>query len=150
MLIDKMDQNAAKLPTEWRLMMSGFFKEGERMQMSLNGAWCFGPLRSPEVLIRTMYEDFQHGSNMQASTFLLNFHNRVMQEGVIPEEWFINADNTSKESKNNITANFVIWFLLNMRGTPLWSLTFLYQIVGHTHNKLDRCIGLIKQALQGQ
>ena len=99
MLIDKMDQNAAKLPTEWRLMRSAFFKDGERLQISLNGAWLFGPKKSPEVLIRTMYEDYQHGSNMQASTLLMNFHNRAMQEGTIPEEWFINADNTTRETK---------------------------------------------------
>ena len=96
-----------------------------------------------------MYEDFKHGSNMQASTLLLNFHNRVMQEGVIPEEWFINADNTAKETKNTITANFAIWLLLNMADTPLWSVTFVYQIVGHTHNKLDRFFALLKMALQG-
>ena len=150
MLIDKMDQNAAKLPTEWRLMRAAFFKEGERLQMSLNGAWFFGPQKSPEVLIRTMYEDFQHGANMQASTLLMNFHNRAMQEGTIPEEWFINPDNTPKETKNTICANFIIWLLLNMEGSPLWCVTFLYQIVGHTHNKLDRGFGLIKNALQGQ
>ena len=149
MIIDKMDQNAAKLPTEWRLIRSAFFKEGDRLQVSLNGAWFFGPLKSSGVLIRTMYEDFQHGANMQASTFLMNFHNRVMQEGTVPEEWFINADNTTKETKNTISANFVIWLLLNVADTPLWSVTFLYQIVGHTHNKLDRCFGLIKHALQG-
>ena len=149
MIIDKMDQNAAKLPTEWPMMRSAFFKEGERLQMSLNGAWFLGPRGSAELLVRTMYEDFKHGSNMQASTLLLNFHNRVMQEGVIPEEWFINADNTAKETKNTITANFAIWLLLNMADTPLWSVTFVYQIVGHTHNKLDRFFALLKMALQG-
>ena len=116
MIIDKMDQNAAKLPTEWRMVRSAFFKEGDRLQMSLNGACFFGPLKSAEVLIRTMHEDFQHGSNMQASTFLLNFHNRAMQEGVIPEEWFINPDNTVKESKNTITANFIILVAVEFEG----------------------------------
>ena len=87
---------------------------------------------------------------MQASMLLMNFHNRAMHEGTIPEEWFINADNTTKETKNTIVANFIIWLLLNMEGSPLWCVTCIYQIVGHTHNKLDRCFGLIKHALQGQ
>ena len=120
------------------------------MQMPLNDAWLFGPQRSHEVLIRTMYEDFQHGANMQASTLLMNFHKRAMQEGTIPEEWFINADNTTKETKNTIVSSFIIWLLLNLEGSRLWCVTCIYQIVSHTHNKLDRCFGLIKNALQGQ
>ena len=99
MIIDKMDQNAANLPTVWQLMRTAFFKEGERIQVSLNGAWLFGPRRSPELLIRTMFEDSPHGSNMQASTILLNLHDRATKEQVIPEEFFINADNTAKETK---------------------------------------------------
>ena len=138
MLIDKMDQNCAWLPTVWELLRTAFFKEGQRVQVSLNAAWFFGVSRSPQLLIRTMFEDCAHGSNMQASTLLMNLHSRVMQERVIPEEWFINADNTSKETKNNVCIDFAIWLLIQLAGTPLACITFLYLIVGHTHNKLDR------------
>ena len=38
---------------------------------------------------------------MQASAILLNLHQVVLSEARLPEEWFVNADNTLKETKNN-------------------------------------------------
>ena len=109
------------------------------MQMSIIGSWFFGPMRSPPVSVRTVFQDIGlHGANMQASTLLLNLHDRVVQEGDIPEEWFINADSTSKENKNNCCIGFIIWLLINLDDTALWSVTLIFLIVGHTHNKLDR------------
>ena len=46
MVIYKMDQQAAKLPTIWQLIRAPFFEEGERLQVSLNGAWIFRPQRA--------------------------------------------------------------------------------------------------------
>ena len=150
MLIDKMDQNCCHLPTIWEMIRTPFFKDGERMQMSVIGAWFFGTSRSPEIMIRTVWEDIgPHGANMQMSTMLMNFHNRAMLEGELPEEWFINADNTPKETKNNQCICFMIWLLINLDTTRLCSITLLFMIVGHTHNKLDRFFGRLKQTLQG-
>ena len=87
---------------------------------------------------------------MQTSTLLMNLHDRVMQEKVLPEEWFINPDNTCKETKNNICIDFVVWLLINLDGTSLWSVNFVYMLVGHTHNKLDRFFSMLKKATQGQ
>ena len=78
MIIDKMDQQAAKLPTIWPLIRAPFFKEGVRLQVSLNGAWIFGPTHSDELLVRTTFEDCAHGSNVQTST-ILNLHGRVFE-----------------------------------------------------------------------
>ena len=69
MIIDKMDQQAAKLLTRWPLIRTPFFKEGERLQVSLNGAWIFGPLRSNKLIIRTMFEDCPHGSTCRPRPF---------------------------------------------------------------------------------
>ena len=149
MLIDKIDQNAAYLPTVWELLRTAFFKGGERLQVSLNGAWFFGPRQSPELLVRTMFEDCKHGSNMQASTLLMNLHDRALQEKVLPEEWFINADNTYKETKNNQCMHFMMWLLINLEGTSLWRVNFVFLLVGHTHNKLYRFFSIVKKALQG-
>ena len=150
MLIDKMDQHTTNLPTIWELMRSAFFKEGERVQMSIIGAWFFGPIHSPGLCLRSVFEDIGlHGANMQASTLLLNLHDRVKQEGDLPEEWFINADNTSKETKNMCCIRFIIWLLINLDGTKLWCVTLLFLIVGHTHNKLDRIFSILKRCLRG-
>ena len=150
LIIDKIDQNACELPTVWPLMRTSFFKEGQRLQVSLNGCWFFGPSRSPELLIRTMFEDCPHGSNMQSSTLLLNLHDRAIKEQTIPEELFINADNTPKETKNNTCIDFAIWLLIVLQMSPLHSIVFLFLLVGHTHNKLDRFFSRIKIALTGR
>ena len=150
MIIDKLDQNATYLPTVRQMARTSFFKEGARLQMSMIGAWWGGTSRSPELSVRSVFEDLpKHGANMQASTILLNLHDRVMQEGDLPEEFFINADNTSKETKNNQCMHFFIWLLINLEDTKLWSITLLFLLVGHTHNKLGRFFSRVKMALAG-
>ena len=79
-------------------MKTSFFNEGARLHVSLTGAWLFGPTHSNELLIRTMFENCPHGSNMQASTILLNLHDRIKKERVIPDEFFINADSAPTET----------------------------------------------------
>ena len=61
MLIDKMDQNAAWLPTISSLSKSAFFKEGNRVQVSINGSWWFGLQHSPPINTRTMHEECEKG-----------------------------------------------------------------------------------------
>ena len=52
--------------------------------------------------MRTMFEDTDHGSEMQMSTLLMNFHEAVLLENRIPEELYLGADNTPKETKKQV------------------------------------------------
>ena len=149
MIIDKMDQNAAMLPCVWPMMRSSFFREGDRLQVSLIGCWWHGAVITPPQLIRTVFEDCVHGTEMTASNILLNLHDRVCPENRMPEELAIGADNTPKETKSNCVFMFAMWLLITLCDTPLWSITFLFLIVGHTHNKLDR-FSHVKIAMQGK
>ena len=81
---------------------------------------------------------------MQCSTVFDNFYQRVMSERSVPEEFFIGADNTPKETKNNIMLFFLTWLLVVLEGTPLKSLALLFLLVGHTHNRVDRFFSRLK------
>ena len=87
-----------------------------------------------------MFEDIEHGSDMQMSTLTLNLFEAVALDRNMPEELLINTDNTAKETKNHICMWWMIWFLcvceVNM--LPLWSMLLINLIVGHTHSKCDR------------
>ena len=120
------------------------------MQVSINGSWWFGLQNSPPINIRTMYEDCEKGSEMQCSTVFDNFYQRVMSERSVPEEFFIGADNTPKETKNNIMMFFLTWLLVVLEGTPLKSTALLFLLVGHTHNRVDRFFSRLKIALHGR
>ena len=43
--IDKMDQNSCMVPTVWSQLASSLFKEGDRIQVSLQGVIPFTPLQ---------------------------------------------------------------------------------------------------------
>lgn len=43
--IDKMDQNSANVPTVWSQLAASLFKEGDRIQVSLQGVNPFTPLQ---------------------------------------------------------------------------------------------------------
>ena len=43
--IDKMDQNSAMVPTVWSQLASSLFREGDRIQVSLQGVNPFTPLQ---------------------------------------------------------------------------------------------------------
>ena len=87
-----------------------------------------------------MFEDIEHGSDMQMSTLTMNFVEAVARDGNMPEELVINTDNTPKETKNNIAVWWMIWLLCLslVNGWPLWSMLLVNLIVGHTHGRVDR------------
>ena len=80
-----MDEKATVVPTQWSQLSTPFFQSGERLVVARNGSFDHR-LDSSQVHIRTMFEDVDHGSEMQMSTFLLNFHEAVLLEKRAPEE----------------------------------------------------------------
>ena len=93
-----------------------------------------------QVHIRTMFEDIEHGSEMQMSTFLFNFHESVLLEKRVPEELVLGADNTSKETKNKYGTWWCMWLLclFLVADVPLHSILMVFLLVGHTHDEIDR------------
>ena len=99
-----------------------------------------------------MFDDCEHGSEMQMSTFLLNFHEAVVLEQRIPEELYLGADNTPKETKNNIGCWWCMWLLCIMliNNLPLHSIMMMYLLVGHTHDDIDRFFSRLRVAIAGR
>ena len=133
----------------WGILKAPLFATGERLVVGLVGSAWAGPKRV-DHLARTVHGDVAHGANTQASTLLLNLHAVARGEGHLPEELVVNADNTPKETKNQICMWFFIWLLCALDGTPLWSIVVGFLLVGHTHNQLDRFFGRVSVALHGQ
>ncbi len=78
--IDKMDQNAIWLPTKWSMMRTQLYRNGERIHVALIGTWWSGMASSAEIHLRTVFEDCKHGADMQCSTVMQNFHEKVLAE----------------------------------------------------------------------
>ena len=148
--IDKMDMHAVNFPTLWGQLASPLFKQGTRILAAINGSSWHGP-RETQWHIRTMFEDIEHGSDMQMSTLTMNFVEAVARDGNMPEELVINTDNTPKETKNNIAVWWMIWLLCLslVNGLPLWSMLLVNLIVGHTHGRVDRFFSRLRVALNG-
>ena len=149
MKIDVMESGSLELPVLWDQLSSSFFKQGDRLEVSINGSMWHGP-KHTTVHCKTMLKDCTHGSNMQLSTILQNFWEVARSEGHLPEEWLIGHDNTPKEIKNSRTLAFAVWLLIVLADTCLWSLIFLMLLVGHTHDDLDRFFSRLKVALAGR
>ena len=147
--IDKMDQNAAIVPTIWSQLASTLFKEGERVQVSLQGMIAYGTQHT-RYHIRTVFEDCKHGSEMQLSTITQNFHEIALKENHLPEELVIGTDNTPKETKNKYFCWWAMWLLCVLADTPLWSIGLVCLLVGHTHDEIDRFFSRVKVALAGK
>ena len=148
MHIDKMDQSTTILPQVWALSASPLMKLGARLVAGVIGSMWHGP-RQTQFHVRTVFEDCQHGSNMQISTALLNLHEVARREGHLPEYWYVGADNTPKETKNSYFLGFMVWLLAVLKDTPLWSLFAVMLLVGHTHNALDRFFSRLSVSLRG-
>ena len=111
MIIDKMDQKKTVVPTIWSQLATPLFKDPERRFITgLIGLMWFGTAQIMHH-VRTVFNDCQHGSEMQSSTILQNLHKVAVGEGLLPEKLFIGADNTRKETKNQITMWFLVWLL---------------------------------------
>ena len=150
MLIDKMNQNTTVCPSIWSQLSTPFFKDlDRRLICGLNGSMWFGPQHTTHH-VRTIFLDCSHGSEMQCSCILQNLSEVACREGHLPETFFIGADNTRKETKNQICMWFLIWLLCALKGTSLWCVEVLFLLVGHTHNKLDRMFSRISVALRGR
>ena len=81
MLIDKMDQRKTVVPCVWSQLATPLFKEVDRRLVTgLNGSMWFGTTQTTHHL-RTVFDDCQHGAEMQSSTFLWNLHRVATEEG---------------------------------------------------------------------
>ncbi len=89
-----------------------------------------------KYLMRSVFNDTQHGSSMQAATVLMNLCAQSQLEGYLPEQFWISCDNTSKESKNSVFACFICWLLCQLSGSRLKTIRLSYLMVGHTHDAL--------------
>ena len=148
---DKMDENAFAVATQWSQLQTPFFQSGDRLVVGMNGSFYHG-LEHCQVHIRTMFEDFQHGSEIQMSTFLLNFHGAVLIEKRVPEELYLGADNTYKEPKNKFGCWWCMWLLcvLHAHNVRLHSICLLFLLVGHTHDDIDRFFSRVRVAIAGR
>ena len=148
MVIDKMDQQRTILPAVWAQRRAPIMKLGERLVTGVIGSWWDG-VQHTQMLLRTVFEDCEHGSETQCSTVLMNLHRVATRERHLPEEFTVHADNTAKETKNEITIWFMTWLLCVLQPTALSSVLLLFLLVGHTHNKLDRFFSRLGVSLQG-
>ena len=92
---------------------------------------------------RTIFEDCEHGSEMQFSHILLNLHMAVRTEGHLPEEWAIGADNTTKETKNQTVFSGIAWLLCMLEDTPHLLIDEMFLVAGHTHDALASVVSLL-------
>ena len=98
MHIDKMDQHTTEVPQIWSLAATPLMKLGSRLVAGIIGSMWSGP-RETSYLCRTVFEDTQHGANMQCSSVLLNLWDVARREHHLPEAFHIGADNTVKKTK---------------------------------------------------
>ena len=93
--VDKMDSNAIRCPTQWRLLNTAFFRDGNRVEVGLIGSWWSGLRQSAPIHFRTIFDDLaETGSSMQFSTLLLNLHERATSENRFPAACIIGAGNS--------------------------------------------------------
>ena len=142
-----MDMHVVKFPTIWSQLSSPLFKEGERVLAAINGTAWSGPSQI-QWHVRTMFQDIEHGSDMQMSTLLMNLFETIALERRMPEELLINTDNASKETKNVICMWWMIWLLCvcEIARLPLWIMVLINLIAGHNHRKCDRFFSRIRAA----
>ena len=87
---------------------------------------------------------------MQCSAILSNLTDVAMEEGHLPDEFHIGADNTYKETKNQVCFWFAVWLLCVLQDTNLWVVSFSFLLVGHTHDALDRFFSRLVAAIAGR
>ncbi len=150
MKIDKMDNTKAVCPTVYSQLSAPFFKDlSLRLVTGIIGSMWHGTL-SCQHHVRTLFDDCEHGSEMQCSAILENLWDVSRTEGHLPEDFYIGADNTYKETKNQHMINFLVWLLCVLERTPLRTITLCFLMVGHTHDALDRFFSRLVMALRGR
>ena len=124
------------------------FQENQRRLITgLIGSMWFGT-RHTAHHVRAVVSDCMHGSEMQCCAALLNVHELAMREGHLPREFYIHADSTPTDSKQQIALWLFVLLLRALDDTPLAIINVVFLLVGHTHNKLDRLFSRISVALR--
>ena len=145
---DKMDQAKTIVPRIVALSNTQFMKGGSRLVVSLIGVLVPAILKRP--LLYTIFEDQIHGADMIASLMVDVLQDATEVMGQLPRRLFIQADNTSKETKNTIALYAAAWLLVQLRGTRLQCIEFGYLVVGHTHDLIDAMFAYVSKALAGR
>ena len=145
---DKMDQAKTIVPRVVALANTQFMKGGARLVVSLVGV--LAPCLFKQPLVYTILEDQVHGGDMVASLMLDVLEEAVGIKGQLPRRFFIQADNTVKETKNTIALFAAAWLLIQLKGTRLTCIEFGYLVVGHTHGLIDAMFAYISKALAGR
>ena len=70
--------------------------------------------------------------------------------GGLPRRVCINADNTTKETKNTIVLFACIWMMVHLQHTRLEGFDMVFLVVGHTHDIKDAIFSYINKALHGE
>ena len=151
MKIDKMENSKLACATVWSQLATPLFKDQHRLVTGLVGSMWHG---TPTIQhhVRTLFDDCGKGSEMQFSTILLNLFEVFSTEGRVPEEFYVGADNTYKETKNQYVLWAFVWLLClcTVLGLPLVKITLVFLMVGHTHDALDRFFSRVFMALRGR
>ena len=151
MKIDKMDNSKLACATVWSQLATPLFKDQHRLVTGIVGSMWHG---TPTIQhhVRTLFGDCGTGSQMQFSAILLNLLDVFATEGRLPEELYVGADNTYKETKNQFALWAFVWFLCLCTALrlPLWKISLVFLMVGHTHDALDRFFSRLFMALRGR
>ena len=145
---DKMDQAKNILPRVCALANTTFQKGGARLVVSLIGVRV--PAMSNRPWVYTVLEDQTQGGDMIASLMLDILQEAASFRGHLPRRLFIQADNTTKETKNAIVLFAAAWLLVQLKHTRLEVIEFGYLIVGHTHDLIDAFFAYVNKAVHGQ
>ena len=149
MKIDKMDNSKLGSPTLWSQLATPLFKDQRRLVTGLIGSMWHGT-PTCQHHVRTLFDDCGKGSQMQFSTILLNLHDVCQTEGHLPDEFIVGADNTYKETKNQHIIWAFVWLLCILSGSPLWKISLVFLMVGHTHDALDRFFSRVFMTVRGR
>ena len=122
----KMDQAKTIIPRIKQLANTHFVKGGARLVVSLMGVLAPGLWRRP--LFYTVLEDQKHGADMVASIMLDVLLEASRTLGQLPRRFFVQADNTAKETKNTITFFAATWLPRGPSATKFKGLHFAIKI----------------------
>ncbi len=146
--IDKMDQQKTIVPRVHALSQTALMKTAPRIVTGLIGVLVPGVWERP--LVYTVFENINHGANMQCGVLLHVLLGIKRKLGCMPRRVVIKADNTVKETKNTVTLFWAAWLLAQLWTSRLESIEFAYLVVGHTHDLIDTMFSFVARALHGQ
>lgn len=138
--IDGMDQAKFKVPRN--LASSAEFESLWRPQLHVTGAICHGHLECYFIMGTDQAKD----SNMNATVIArtLDLVKQKLSPHALPQNLVIQADNTTRESKNQFFALFLSYLVASGKFS-VSELQFLQ--VGHTHNQQDQRFSSVATSL---